>query len=194
MKKLSSIFLILIISILNIYCQNLVDNAKDYLSIEKIDNLVLVSLKDQKLYLIKNDLIYKSYLISSSKYGIGNKSGSNKTPIGLHKINKKIGDKTPIFGRMIGRKYYGKIAKIYHDTTQSKTDDITSRILWLEGMEKGINKGGDIDSFKRYIYIHGTSEEGRIGYPNSNGCIRMLNKDVINLYNNVEVGTLVLIL
>ena len=193
MKKLSSIFLILIISILNIYCQNLVDNAKDYLSIEKIDNLVLVSLKDQKLYLIKNDLIYKSYLISSSKYGIGNKSGSNKTPIGLHKINKKIGDKTPIFGRMIGRKYYGKIAKIFHDTTQSKTDDITSRILWLEGMEKGINKGGDIDSFKRYIYIHGTSEEGRIGYPNSNGCIRMLNKDVINLYNNVEVGTLVLI-
>jgi len=194
MKKISNTILFIIFFSSNINCQSLIDSAKDYLSIKKIDNLVLVSLKKQKLYLIKNDIIYKTYLISSSKYGIGNKSGSNKTPIGLHKINKKIGDKTPIFGRMIGRKYYGNIAKIYHDTTQSKTDDITSRILWLEGMEKGINKGRGIDSFKRYIYIHGTSEEGRIGYPNSNGCIRMLNKDVINLYNNVEVGTLVLIL
>ena len=60
---------------------------------------------------------------------------------------------------MVGRKYYGNIAKIYYDKTQSNTDDITSRILWLEGMEKGINKGSGIDSFKRYIYIHGTSEE-----------------------------------
>ena len=193
MKKIISTILILIFLSANMNCQSLIDSAKNYLSSKKIDNLVLVSLKDQKLYLIKNDLIYKTYLISSSKYGIGNKSGSNKTPIGLHKI-KKIGDNTPIFGRMVGRKYYGNIAKIYYDKTQSNTDDITSRILWLEGMEKGINKGSGIDSFKRYIYIHGTSEEGRIGYPYSNGCIRMLNKDVINLYNNVEVGTLVLIL
>jgi len=194
MKKVRNILLILLTLSSKIYCQSLIDSAKDYLSIKKIDNLVLVSIKDQKLFLIKNDLIYKTYLISSSKYGIGNESGSHKTPIGLHQVNKKIGENTPIFGRMIGRKYYGNIAEIYHDTTQSKTDDITSRILWLKGMEKGINKGDGIDSYERYIYIHGTSEEGRIGHPNSNGCIRMLNKDIINLYNNVEVGTLVLIL
>ena len=95
---------------------------------------------------------------------------------------------------MVGRIFYGQIATIYDDTTQSKTDDVTSRILWIEGMEKGKNKGEGIDSYTRYIYIHGTSEEGRIGTPASHGCIRMKNKDIIGLYMIVEVGTLVLIL
>ena len=95
---------------------------------------------------------------------------------------------------MKGRVYYGNIANIYIDTTKSKTDDVTSRVLWLEGLEYGINKGVGIDSFKRYIYIHGTSEEGRLGTPASHGCIRMKNKEVIELYKIIEVGTLVLIL
>lgn len=95
---------------------------------------------------------------------------------------------------MIGRVFYGDIATIYTDETKSKTDDVTSRIFWLEGMEKGKNKGEGIDSYKRYIYIHGTSEEGRLGTPASHGCIRMKNKDVIGLYKLIEVGTLVLIL
>jgi len=72
--------------------------------------------------------------------------------------------------------------------------NVTSRILWIDGMEKGINKGDGIDSYKRYIYIHGTSEEGRIGQPASHGCIRMRNKDVIDLFNGVSIGTFVLIL
>ena len=97
-------------------------------------------------------------------------------------------------GRMISRLYTGEIAKIYKDKRKSETDDITTRILWLEGLEEGINKGRGIDSFKRYIYIHGTSEEGLLGTPSSHGCIRMGNKDVIELYNIIEVGTLVLIL
>ncbi|MGB1307087.1 MAG: L,D-transpeptidase family protein, partial [Flavobacteriales bacterium] len=80
------------------------------------------------------------------------------------------------------------------DTTSSKTDDITSRILWLSGMEKDINKGGNVDSYNRYIYIHGTSEEGKIGTPASHGCIRMLNTDVIELYAKIKIGTKVLIL
>ena len=109
-------------------------------------------------------------------------------------IKNKIGDNTPINGKMIGRKFTGEIAKIFSDKTISDTDDITTRILWLSGLEKGVNKGENIDSFKRYIYIHGTSEEGRLGIPSSHGCIRMKNKDVIDLYKKVEVGTLVLIL
>ena len=114
--------------------------------------------------------------------------------MGLHKIKSKHGEKTPKNGRMIGRIFNGDIATIYKDTTRSKTDDITSRILWLKGEEKEKNQGHNIDSFNRYIYIHGTSEEGLIGQPASHGCIRLLNKDVIELYKLVSIGTLVLIL
>jgi hypothetical protein len=95
---------------------------------------------------------------------------------------------------MIGRIFYGHIATIYSDTTSSKTDDITSRILWLSGEEKGVNKGKNIDSYQRYIYIHGTSEEGKIGTPASHGCIRMTNKDIIKLFSLVKLNTKVLIL
>ena len=160
----------------------------------KYDNLLFVSIENQKMYRIQSKDIIETYDISTSKYGIGNQMGSNKTPTGLHKINSKYGHKTPVNGRMIGRVFYGKIAKIFSDTTTSKTDDITSRILWLEGLENGINKGDNIDSYKRYIYIHGTSEEGRIGIPSSHGCVRMKNKDVIDLFNEVAIGTFVLIL
>ena len=138
--------------------------------------------------------IIKTYVISSSSYGVGSKAGSNKTPLGLHRIKEKFGDNTPINGRMIGRVYYWQIATIYTDQTKSKTDDVTSRILWLEGLEKGLNKGEGIDSYKRYIYIHGTSEEGRLGTPASHGCIRMKNKEMIELYDKIKIGTLVLIL
>ena len=95
---------------------------------------------------------------------------------------------------MIGRVFYGQIATILKDTSRSKTDDVTSRIMWLDGQEEGYNKGGEVDSYKRYIYIHGTSEEGRLGIPSSHGCIRMRNKDIIELYDKIKLGTLVLIL
>jgi len=146
------------------------------------------------MYHIKEGAIVKKYIISSSEYGTGSEAGSNKTPLGLHKVKEKYGDETPINGRMIGRVFYGQIATLYNDKTKSKTDDVTSRIFWLEGLEKGKNKGEGIDSYKRYIYIHGTSEEGRLGTPASHGCIRMKNKEVIDLYKIIEVGTLVLIL
>ena len=116
------------------------------------------------------------------------------TPYGLHYIIEKHGNETPLNGRMIGRVFNGQIATIYTDSTSSKTDDITTRILWLSGMEKNVNNGGNLDSYNRYIYIHGTSEEGKIGTPVSNGCIRMLNNDIIELYNRVDIGTKILIL
>jgi len=160
----------------------------------EFEEIIYVSINEQKLFHMTSDKIIQSYNISSSKYGIGNKQGSNKTPLGLHKIKEKHGQKTPKNGRMIGRVFYGEIAKIFQDKSISETDDVTSRILWLEGIEKGINKGDGIDSYKRYIYIHGTSEEGWIGQPASHGCIRMKNKDVIDLFKEVSIGTFVLIL
>ena len=181
---------------LNSYSQTeIITKIDNYLNKNvKYDNLLFVSIENQKMYRIQSKDIIETYDISTSKYGIGNQMGSNKTPTGLHKINSKYGHKTPLNGRMIGRVFYGQIAKIFSDTTTSKTDDITSRILWLEGLENGINKGDNIDSYKRYIYIHGTSEEGRIGIPSSHGCVRMKNKDVIDLFNEVAIGTFVLIL
>ena len=181
---------------LNSYSQTeIITKIDNYLNKNiKYENLLFVSIENQKMYRIQSKNIIETYEISTSKYGIGNQMGSNKTPTGLHKINSKYGHKTPVNGRMIGRVFYGQIAKIFSDTTTSKTDDITSRILWLEGLENGINKGDNIDSYKRYIYIHGTSEEGRIGIPSSHGCVRMKNKDVIDLFNEVAIGTFVLIL
>ena len=181
---------------LNSYSQTeIITKIDNYLNKNvKYDNLLFVSIENQKMYRIQSKDIIETYDISTSKYGIGNQMGSNKTPTGLHKINSKYGHKTPVNGRMIGRVFHGQIAKIFSDTTTSKTDDITSRILWLEGLENGINKGDNIDSYKRYIYIHGTSEEGRIGIPSSHGCVRMKNKDVIDLFNEVAIGTFVLIL
>jgi len=177
-----------------LFGQNPIEISQKYLQKIVIKEIIFVSIKKQRLYHIKNDTIIKEYIISSSAYGIGSETGSNKTPLGLHKVNQKYGEKTPINGRMVGRVFYGEIATIYKDSTKSKTDDVTTRILWLEGLEQGKNKGERIDSFKRYIYIHGTSEEGRLGTPASHGCIRMKNKEVIDLYNKVAIGTLVLIL
>ena len=193
---LKYIFSFVFLICLNSYSQTeIITKIDNYLNKNvKYDNLLFVSIENQKMYRIQSKDIIETYDISTSKYGIGNQMGSNKTPTGLHKINSKYGHKTPINGRMIGRVFYGQIAKIFSDTTTSKTDDITSRILWLEGLENGINKGDNIDSYKRYIYIHGTSEEGRIGIPSSHGCVRMKNKDVIDLFNEVAIGTFVLIL
>lgn len=193
MLKYINLILISLLSI-NTFAQNaIIKEAQNYI-IEDFQELIFISIKKQKLYHIKNNNIINKYIISSSKYGVGNQEGSNKTPLGLHKIKEKHGENTPINGRMLGRIFYGDITKIYTDKTQSKTDDITTRILWLEGLEKGKNSGPGIDSYKRYIYIHGTSEEGRLGKPASNGCIRMKNKDIFDLYKRLEVGTLVLIL
>ena len=193
MLRLFNIILILLISKTVFSQENVIQKANNYISTD-YSELLFVSIENQKMYHIKEGEIVKQYAISSSEYGTGSKAGSNKTPLGLHKIKEKYGDETPINGRMIGRVFYGQIATLYNDKTKSKTDDVTSRIFWLEGLENGKNKGEGIDSYKRYIYIHGTSEEGRLGTPASHGCIRMKNNEVIDLYKTIAIGTLVLIL
>ena len=196
MKKLFFIAFLLF----TLFCsgqKQIIETARNYIETKcnkSFEEVLFVSIIEQKMYHIKEGKIIKTYVISSSSYGVGNKAGSNKTPIGLHKVKQKFGEKTPINGKMIGRVFYGDIATIYTDNTKSKTDDVCSRILWLVGLEEGLNKGEGIDSYNRYIYIHGTSEEGRLGKPASHGCIRMKNKEVIELYEKVKIGTLVLIL
>lgn len=196
MKRLLSLSL-LCSSLICLGQETVIQTTKSYLKNKynkDFNELLFVNVIKQEMYHIKNKKIVRTYTVSTSANGIGSESGSNKTPQGLHKVVAKHGDETPINGRMIGRVFYGQIATVYTDTTRSKTDDITSRILWLDGLEIGLNKGEGIDSYKRYIYIHGTSEEGRLGSPASHGCIRMRNKDVIELYEKIKIGTLVLIL
>lgn len=153
-----------------------------------------VSIKHQKLYLIENDSTIKKYPISTALKGVGNKLHSLKTPPGLHTIKRKLGDNVPYAGILEARVYNGKIAKVLTDKQKADGDYVTTRIMWLEGEDPGINKGRNIDSYNRYIYIHGTPEEGLIGQPASHGCIRMKNNDVIELYDLVDEGTPILIL
>lgn len=155
---------------------------------------VKVVISEQKMYLYENDAVIKIYPVSTSKYGIGNREGSLKTPLGRHIIVEKIGRDLPINAILKDRKNTGKIAVIKTNSEGHAEDVITSRIMWLKGLEPGINKGRNVDSYKRFIYIHGTASEGLIGRPASNGCIRMKNEDVIDLFNQVEEKTPVLIM
>lgn len=178
--------------------ETIADFLTEYLDLKYPDKdfstFIYVSIKYQKLYLIKNQKVVKKYPVSTSSYGIGNKFNSNQTPLGLHTIKRKIGDDVPFGGLFYSRVYSGRVSSIYTNKEKSLTDDVTSRILWLHGEETGINRGRDIDSYKRYIYIHGTSEEGYIGEPASHGCIRMKNSDVIELFESVDEEVPVIIL
>lgn len=194
---MGKIILTLLLSVNLLFGQNPIETTNTYTKAKKnivYKELLYVSVKAQKMYHIINNEIVKTYTISTAEKGVGNMKNSDQTPLGLHSIKEKHGNKTPLNGRMIGRIYYGQIASIYNDSSRSKTDDITTRLFWLSGEEEGVNKGGNIDSYQRYIYIHGTSEEGRLGTPASHGCIRMKNTDVLELYNKIALGTKVLIL
>ena len=152
------------------------------------ESLLLVDIISQKMFLLKKGTVYKEYLISSSSYGTGSRENSFQTPLGKHIIYKKIGNNLPINAILKGRKWNGAIANIISDPIDTEYDHVTSRILWLDGLELGRNKGSDVDSRTRYIYIHGTAEEGLLGKPASDGCIRMYNTEVIELFDLVEEG------
>ncbi len=131
-----------------------------------------------------------SYPISTAANGVGNRMDSFKTPFGIHRIRQKIGGGEPCGMVFESREPIGKIARSLDNRDK---DEITSRILWLDGLEQGINHGGVYDTFDRFIYIHGTSDEKRIGEPVSAGCIRMKNDDIIELFDEVLVDDIVLI-
>ena len=158
------------------------------------DKAIVIDTDNQRLYLIQGEQVLAAYPVSTAKKGLGNRNNSYQTPTGTHRICRKYGKDAPIGTIFRARRNTGKIAKIYTDKTDTPKDYVTTRILRLEGMESGVNKGRGVDSYRRMIYIHGTPEEGLIGRPASHGCIRMKNRDVIALFDAVPVGTLVEIL
>jgi len=155
----------------------------------KAHNFILVLVKYQRLLLIRASKIEKEYSISTSRFGIGNKFGSKKTPQGVHRICKKIGKKQVKWAVFKDRIPTGEI----WDGKSEFGDLILSRILVLDGLQKGINKGGDVDTCLRYIYIHGTNHEKTIGRPATQGCITMKSDDIIEMFNKVKKGDIVAI-
>ena len=152
---------------------------------------IVVESQQQRLYRIDIESENsRSYPVSTAANGIGNRMDSFKTPCGIHRVRQKIGG-----GQPSGMVFEARVAtgRIAHDLDNRDHDEITSRILWLDGLEEGVNRNGACDTYSRYIYIHGTSDEKRIGEAVSAGCIRMKNADVIELFDDVLVNDLVLI-
>lgn len=149
-----------------------------------LEKILIIDGENQKMYFTNGKEIFKEYEISTSKYGYGTVPKSSKTPLGLHEIKEKIGDGAEIGAIFKYKKNTGKLAEIYNSKYDSPQDFVTTRILSLGGLEEK-----NSNSFNRAIYIHGTPEEGLIGAPASHGCIRMKNKEIVELYNLVSVGT-----
>jgi lipoprotein-anchoring transpeptidase ErfK/SrfK len=142
-------------------------------------NKMIVSVRDQTMLLVRDGNPVKTYKISTSKFGIGDRPGSNCTPLGRLQVAKKIGDKAPIGGVFKSRRPTGEVLK----PNAPGRDPVVTRILWLTGTESR-----NQNAFRRTIYIHGTPEENRLGSPASYGCIRMGSRDVADLYNRIGTG------
>ncbi len=153
---------------------------------------IIVSLPRQTLTLLdEQGKEVKRYDVSTSKNGAGEVNGSNCTPRGLHVIRAKIGAGLPLNTVFVDRRPTGEIytpelAKLY-----PKRDWILTRILWLSGCEVGFNRLGNVDTMRRYIYIHGSPDTVKMGKPGSIGCIRMRNQDLLEIFDKVTVETAV---
>ena len=152
--------------------------------------MIFVNSSNQTLYLFKDDSLVFESKISTSKYGMGCKMNSYKTPTGLHRVSSMIGKGLPAGTLFKNRRPTKKVIK---KIPLDKSDYITSRILRLNGLEEGKNKGDNVDSYYRYIYIHGTPYSNTLGSKQSQGCIRMSDSAVIKLFDLVDQNTLVLI-
>ena len=153
------------------------------------NDFLFVSIEKQKLYILKNMMLQSEFQISTSKYGIGNKENSLQTPLGIHAITEKIGEGAPLGQIFIDRIDTGRTWK----PGMIEDELVLTRILRLKGLEPGVNSGEGIDTFERYIYIHGTSKENQIGTPLSHGCICLRNNDIIKLFNTVMENTIVIV-
>ena len=153
-----------------------------------------VSIADQTLTLFDdNDAVVKRYSVSTAAKGAGEQMGSYQTPRGRHRIRARIGDGLPLGAVLRGRRPTGEICTPELMAAQPGKDWILTRILWLCGEEPGFNRGGEVDTMRRYVYIHGTPEDTELGVPGSHGCIRMRNTELVELFDRVPVGTPVLI-
>ncbi len=152
-----------------------------------------VSVSLQQMSLIKEQKIVCSYPISTAKNGIGERMGSECTPAGWHRIRAKIGNGLPIYSVFKARRPTGEVYTPALAAQMPQRDWILSRILWLGGLEAHKNRYGEVDSTWRYIYIHGSPDHLLQGTPQSHGCIRMKNADIIALFAQVTTQTRVYI-
>ena len=156
--------------------------------------MALISVAAQRMYLVRRLNLIGAYRISTSRFGTGTLLHSRRTPPGVHRVSEKIGEACEPLALFRGRKATGEKAKLNPLATISGVDAVCTRILWLEGVEFGRNRGGCVDSRRRFIYIHGTVDERRIGIPSSIGCIRMRNDNVVEAFGLLDAGSLVCII
>lgn len=149
-----------------------------------------VSVARQQLTGIESGRVIFRYRCSTAAAGAGNRASSRQTPLGWHMVDERFGDGLPVGAVFKERKFSGRV---YDPSNPTRDDLVLTRIMWLRGLEPGVNAGSGIDSHDRYIYIHGTPEEDRLGAPASMGCIRLSNQNVADLYDQAPTGTPVLI-
>lgn len=157
------------------------------------NKLIVISTQTQDMHCFADDRLQYSYKVSTAKNGVGEIMNSECTPRGWHRCHSFIGEDHPINSVFVGRVW---TKEIYSDALASgfpERDWILTRIIRLDGLEPGRNKGGEVDSFNRFIYIHGTPDTNTLGIPGSHGCIRMNNKEIIALMHWATADTLVYI-
>ena len=162
------------------------------------DKHIIINIAKQSLSLYKHNVKICQYGVSTAKNGIGSQQDSGCTPLGRHIIAQKIGGHEPINAVFVGRVPTGEIHSAEFGADYPERDWILTRILWLQGLEEGINKGsndkGGCDTYQRYIYIHGTPDNESMDLPLSHGCVRMRNQDIVELYDKIEEGVAVTII
>lgn len=159
---------------------------------EPTEDVLIVSIGEQKLTHYHAGQPHRHYTISTSRRPPSCIENSLGTPTGLHCIDEKIGDNAPTGMIFKGRQAQGRCYQELSDD-ENRPNLITTRILWLRGLEPGHNQGPGIDTHDRYVYIHGTNHEERLGTPDSHGCVLMSNPEVIELFDRIPSGTLVYI-
>jgi L,D-transpeptidase YbiS len=151
--------------------------------------MIIVSIPEQKLYYInKSGGISKIYTVSTAKNGTGSEEGSYKTPLGLHNVVEMYGHECREKSVFVGRRFTGEIYNPDLAAANPSRDWILTRIIRLSGLEPDLNLGPGIDTYDRYIYIHGCPDTEPMGVPLSHGCVRMRNADVVELFSTVHVG------
>lgn len=163
------------------------------MSYQSAQRYIDISIAKQQLCLIDQSEAPLCFPVSTAKNGPGERMGSECTPTGWHRIRAKIGSGLPLQSVFVARRPTGEIYTLELDAQFPERDWILTRILWLGGLEPGKNRYGQVDSTWRYIYIHGCPDHLMQGKPESHGCIRMKNQDVITLFDRIKHNELVYI-
>jgi len=154
------------------------------------EHCIVVSVDQQKLWFFAGEAV-REYVVSTARAGVGSLKDSHRTPLGLHRVAEKIGAGAPIGMVFKSRQPTGRV---WTEGPAPEDNLITSRILWLEGCEPGLNAGHDadgavVDTKSRYVYIHGTNQWEKLGRPNSHGCVLLADADVVELFDLTPAGT-----